>query len=76
VPRALRRERESAVLAEAVAIDEGGDVLARRALSGLASASDRIGTRVVERRGNSFAKLGEIGSSGVFVLHARYSTNR
>ena len=71
-PLALRGDRERAVLDEGARVAEVGDVLARRALAGLAPPRDRVGPRRVERRRAwRCVHLGEIGADVVEVDRRR-----
>lgn len=62
----LRGEGEGAVLDEAPLIEEIGDVLAGRALAGLAPPGDGVRAAFVGRRGEALAELGELGADGLF----------
>jgi hypothetical protein len=62
----LRGEGEGAVLDEAPLIEEIGDVLAGRALAGLAPPGDGVRAAFVGRRGEALAELGELGANGLF----------
>src|SRR5262249_58604425 len=57
-----RRSLQPAILDECSRVAEVRDVLARRALPGLAPARHRFGPRRIERLGVTLVRLGEIGA--------------
>ncbi len=61
-PSSLRGDHQRTVLDEAPGIAEVGDVLPRRALSGLAPALDGVGARSVEPSGVPALHRGEVGT--------------
>ena len=69
--RRLRRDRERAVFDETLCIDERGDVLARRAMIGLAAPRDGFRAVLVEAERLPRQHVGEILADGVGVDRLR-----
>ena len=68
--RRLRGDGERAVFDEAAGIDQRGDVLARRALAGLAPPRDGVRAILVEAERLPREHLGEVGPDGVQIAAA------